>query len=141
MLAQLVLFAAIVFAPARPIAVWPDAARALGLALTAAGSIVLACGMRRLGRALTPFPEPAAGGALVTSGVYGYVRHPIYSGLSLAALGWALAHGDAARLALSAVLFVFFDLKARGEERRLRRAYPEYDAYARRVRRLLPWLY
>ena len=33
------------------------------------------------------------------------------------------------------------DAKARVEERWLSGQYPEYDAYARRVRRFLPWLY
>jgi protein-S-isoprenylcysteine O-methyltransferase Ste14 len=38
-------------------------------------------------------------------------------------------------------LAFFFDAKARHEERWLLRQFPEYDSYARRVRRFIPGLY
>ena len=42
------------------------------------------------GENLTPFPEPLPGARLVESGAYRLVRHPIYGGLILGALGWGL---------------------------------------------------
>jgi protein-S-isoprenylcysteine O-methyltransferase Ste14 len=41
----------------------------------------------------------------------------------------------------TAALLVFFDLKARREERWLEEAYPGYGDYRRRVRKLVPFLY
>jgi len=41
----------------------------------------------RLGGSLTPSPIPRESGELTTSGVYRFVRHPIYSALLLVGLG------------------------------------------------------
>jgi protein-S-isoprenylcysteine O-methyltransferase Ste14 len=115
--------------------------RALGLVILAMGGILGAGGARKLGNNLTPFPKPKEDGQLVTDGVYGLVRHPIYSGLIFGTLGWSLWDGNALRLGLTALLLGFFDLKARHEERWLVAKYPGYVAYRLRVKRLIPWLY
>ena len=83
-------------------------------------------GVLALGRNLTPFPKPIEGGTLVTSGVYGIVRHPIYTGLILGTLGWGVFRSSLLGIALAVLLFVFFDLKSRREERWLAEAYPGY---------------
>jgi protein-S-isoprenylcysteine O-methyltransferase Ste14 len=44
-------------------------------------------------------------------------------------------------LAVSLSLAVFFDAKARREELWLRQQFPDYDRYARQVRRFIPWVY
>ena len=53
-------------------------------------------------------------------------------------LGWALWNGRWTGLLATAVLFAFFDAKARHKERWLVEAFPEYPAYRQRVRRLIP---
>lgn len=113
----------------------------LGLALAGGGGLVLLAGLLALGHALTPFPYPREGSRLVTRGVFGIVRHPIYTGVFLGALGWALAHLSIPGVACSVLLAVFFDRKARREERLLRSRFPEYAAYERRVRRFIPGIY
>ena len=94
-----------------------------------------------LGRSLTPFPRPLPDGQLVTRGAYRFVRHPIYLGVLLCAFGFALASLSPLRLVLSAILFVFFDMKSRREEKWLEQQYPEYEIYKKRVKKLLPWIY
>jgi protein-S-isoprenylcysteine O-methyltransferase Ste14 len=80
---------------------------------------------------------------LITAGVYGRVRHPIYTGM----LGMLLATGLAASLwgGLLAGLLVFWTgtaIRIRSEERLLRAAFgAEYDDYARRVPAVLPGIY
>lgn len=44
-------------------------------------------------------------------------------------------------MAISLVLAVFFDAKARREETWLRQQFPEYANYQLRVRRFLPGIY
>ena len=44
-------------------------------------------------------------------------------------------------LLLPVLLFIFFDLKSRREEQWLREAYPDYPAYQKRVKKLIPWVY
>ncbi len=138
---QMVLFAVILLAPRWPAVTFPLWLRIAGLAILAAGGVFGTGGMLALGRNLTPFPKPLPGGTLVTAGVYGVVRHPIYTGLILGTLGWGVFRSSLLGLALAVVLFVFFDLKSRREERWLIEAYPEYAAYRKRVKKLAPWVY
>ena len=63
----------------------------LGFALTAGGLLLALAALPALGRALTPFTRPRENAQLRTHGIYRWVRHPIYVGLIVAALGWALA--------------------------------------------------
>jgi protein-S-isoprenylcysteine O-methyltransferase Ste14 len=113
----------------------------LGLALTAGGLLLALAGVLALGRALTPFPRPRESARLRTHGIYRWVRHPVYSGLLVGAFGWALAWLSVAGIAYAVALGVFFDRKARREERWLRERFPEYAEYERRVRRFIPGLY
>jgi protein-S-isoprenylcysteine O-methyltransferase Ste14 len=75
---------------------------------------------------------------LVTNGPYGYVRHPIYSGILLAMLGTAI--GASAFLVVPLILSGgYFVYCARREEEIMIAQFPEqYPAYMRRTRMLLP---
>jgi protein-S-isoprenylcysteine O-methyltransferase Ste14 len=110
-------------------------------ALVLAGLAVAGVAGLRLGPALTPLPIPKEGADLVTSGVYRWVRHPIYTGVLLAALGlvvWGASFGHIiGLLGLYAVLFA----KSVGEEKMLASRHPNYQAYAKKTGRLLPKLF
>src|SRR5690606_25181410 len=60
----------------------------VGVLLVLAGRARAGAGLGALGSALTPYPRPRDGAGLVKRGVYRYVRHPVYSGIVLAAFGW-----------------------------------------------------
>jgi protein-S-isoprenylcysteine O-methyltransferase Ste14 len=106
-----------------------------------AGGAVAIRGVRDLGSDLTLFPRPRVGATLVESGAYRYARHPIYSGIVLAGMGWALVAGSVPALLLTAVLLVLFDAKSRREEALLEDQLPDYGAYRRRTRRFVPGIY
>jgi protein-S-isoprenylcysteine O-methyltransferase Ste14 len=112
-----------------------------GWICVALGLLLLSWSALNLGRSLTPFPRPTENGELITSGAYRIVRHPIYLGVLLTCLGFALATASSARLGMTLVLFVFFDMKARREELWLKERYPDYGLYQQRAKRLIPWLY
>ena len=59
----------------------------------------------------------------------------------LASLGWALLWQSVAALGAAVVLGVFFDAKARLEERLLLAKFPGYAAYRGRTWRFVPWVY
>lgn len=111
-----------------------------GVLVVLGGSLVLAS-VVRLGPSLTAVPYPKDDATLVESGPYQIVRHPIYSGLILAALGWGLFVHGWLTIGYALVLFLFFDIKSRREERWLREKYCEYEAYGRRVHKLIPFVY
>jgi protein-S-isoprenylcysteine O-methyltransferase Ste14 len=118
------------------------------LALTLCGALLLViaagCGVAgtvSLGRNLTPFPKPSAGTRLVQTGIYGIIRHPLYTAVFCGAVGWALVWRSWPAQLAALFLAPLFDAKARAEERWLRQQFPEYAHYEQRVRRFVPWIY
>jgi protein-S-isoprenylcysteine O-methyltransferase Ste14 len=111
-----------------------------GLLLLAAAGCGLA-GTVSLGRNLTPFPRPSARTRLVQTGIYGLIRHPLYTAVFCGSVGWALVCQSCPALLAGLALAPLFDAKARHEERWLRQQFPEYADYERRVRRFIPWIY
>jgi protein-S-isoprenylcysteine O-methyltransferase Ste14 len=138
---QAVLMTAVLLAPLL------DGRRGTGLALGVGAATCLTglafggIGSLRLGRNLSPFPKPRDDGALVREGIFSLVRHPIYSGMVLLTLGWSLVWSSLAALIGALVLFAFFDIKARREERWLETNFAEYADYRRKVKKLIPFVY
>ena len=112
-----------------------------GGVLFVAGSLLAAAGAVSLGKNLTPLPQPKENGTLIVTGAYRLVRHPIYSGITFMAVGWGLWRTNWPSIGYGLLLFAFFDIKTRREERLLEGKFPEYAAYRRRVRKLLPFVY
>lgn len=113
----------------------------LGAIVILAGVAVALAGLLRLGSALSanPVPLPAAG--LRTDGVYGVVRHPIYSGILLAALGFTVAVGSWWQVLVTVVLALFFTAKSRWEDAMLADEYGEqWQAWAQRTGAIVPRL-
>ena len=79
--------------------------------------------------------------ALIRSGPYRCVRHPIYSGMLLAFLGMALAFGEWRALLALALVFASLARKSRIEEGFMRETFPEYTEYQRETRALIPFVY
>jgi protein-S-isoprenylcysteine O-methyltransferase Ste14 len=113
----------------------------IGAILVAAGGAFFAAGLRWLGSALTPLPYPKDGSPLVQTGPFALVRHPLYSGGLIASFGIALMISGWLTFVYVAALFALLDVKSRQEERWLAQKFPEYAAYRRRVRKLIPFLY
>jgi protein-S-isoprenylcysteine O-methyltransferase Ste14 len=105
------------------------------------GGLLAAAGFLSLGANLSLLPRPPERGKLVAKGAYRLVRHPIYSGLFFAALGWGVWLRSWPTIGYALILFVVHDLKARREERWLREKFPGYEGYQKRVRRLIPFVY
>jgi len=79
---------------------------------------------------------------VVETGPYGIVRHPIYTGITLASMATAVLRGTAVGWLGVAVMTFGWYIKARLEERFLREQLgaEAYGAYARRVPMLVPFL-
>ncbi len=105
------------------------------------GGFLFVAGIRALGSNLTAVPFPKAKATLVETGPYRFVRHPMYSGAAIAALGWALLVQGWLTLGYAIILFLFFDIKSRREEQWLKEKFSGYAAYQNRVRRLIPFIY
>jgi protein-S-isoprenylcysteine O-methyltransferase Ste14 len=79
---------------------------------------------------------------IVDTGPYGLVRHPIYTGVMVAALATALITATPITLVGAMMVAIGFSMTARIEEGFLRRELgaETYDSYARRVGMLVPRL-
>lgn len=109
-----------------------------GWCLTAVGVVVAIAAFPQLGGALTPLPEPRADAELTTVGLYGLVRHPIYSGVLAMGWGWTLAHPTWLAAAAAAALTALLTFKARYEEGLLGAKFADYADYAARTPRFIP---
>lgn len=114
----------------------------IGIVLIVVGMAMLVLAVFHLGENLSAMPKPREDKhSLVTSGVYGVVRHPIYAGILLAAFGWGIFWGSVWSILVTIVLLIWLDMKSRREEKWLTDQYPEYTAYRARVKKLLPFVY
>lgn len=96
--------------------------------------------VRAFGRHITPSPQPREGIGLVSSGVYRWVRHPMYGAILLSFGGVALMAGSVPGLVVSAMVGAFLHAKSSREERILAIVIPGYDAYRRQVsKRFVPF--
>ena len=104
-------------------------------------SLLASAGALNLGKNLTPLPCPKDDATLVTTGAYRFVRHPIYSGIIFMAFGWSLWVHGWLTIGYAILVFVLLDAKSHREELWLKKKFPEYTAYQKRVRKLIPFLY
>ncbi len=104
-------------------------ARITGVVTLVIGIGIGAWSMVILGKDLTIFPHPVEEATLVDQGPYRLVRHPIYFGVILGAVGLALAFANPAAVIVSLVFIPFFMAKTGFEEDRLVENVPGYRQY------------
>ncbi len=83
--------------------------------------------------------NPTEGG-LVTTGPYRYMRHPIYAAILLFVWTGVAVNASPLGVALGLAATAMLALRIAFEERLVRRRYPEYDDYARRTKRVIPFI-
>ncbi len=141
-LVQIVLLGGIFLAPMFDDGIPPTLlAVPLGLVVGGFGLGIALLAILQLGGNLSIFPRPVDGGSLVQNGVYALARHPIYTGVILASLGYSIVQWSWLAVALTLLLAVFFDRKAAHEEGMLSARYAGYAEYKTRVKKLIPWVY
>lgn len=114
----------------------------LGIALTAAGCTFSSVARLSLGQNWSATATIKQDHELVHSGPYRLVRHPIYTGCLIAALGTAIAFGETRDLLALPIIVVGFWLKLHSEERLLTSKFGDrYAAYRREVRgAIIPYI-
>ncbi len=122
--------------PITPVTTW------VGIGLVALGLGFAIWARAHLGRNWSAFVTVKQGHELVRSGPYEWVRHPIYTGLLLAALGTAIAQGEWRGLCAVVLACAALWRKLRLEERWMREQFGEaYDRYQAEVPALMPSLF
>jgi protein-S-isoprenylcysteine O-methyltransferase Ste14 len=142
---SLVLFAWVFMAYLRSgpntLHVFPAAVQGLGWAMVLLGGLLATVAVLRFGGAgfVGLVPERSTG--LVRSGLHGRMRHPIYSGIILAALGWLLLSFSLSTMLAVGITFLYLPIGIHLEERKLIVVFgEEYRRYRKEVPALIPKL-
>ncbi len=134
-LAGTFILTAVAFVP--PLGSAPTGVLVVASAITALGTIFTAWSLFTLGRCFGLFPEVRG---FVRRGPYRWVRHPVYLGEMVSALGLLLAKPHPAIVALYVAFVGLQYWRTRLEESALVEAFPsEYPAYQASTGRLVPW--
>lgn len=112
-----------------------EAVQVMALSLIFIGTASSTFCLYWLGRS---FSLMATARRLVTTGPYSIVRHPLYVCEALFVVGMIISHFSVLMVSLGAIQFILQYRRATNEEAVLRKTFPEYDEYARRVPMLLP---
>jgi protein-S-isoprenylcysteine O-methyltransferase Ste14 len=119
-----------------------DAARYLGLALYWIGSVIRLTAVFILGRRFSGLVAIQPDHKLETNGLYKHIRHPSYTGLLIATIGWMLVFRSTVGLILTLIMFLFLLNRMDDEEKFLEAEFgDEYRSYRKRTWRLLPFVY
>ena len=119
-----------------------EGVRWLGVLLYAAGGVLRLAPVFVLGRRFSGLVAIQPEHRLVSSGLYGVIRHPSYLGLFVLSLGWGLAFRSGVGVILAVLTLPVVLARIDAEERLLSETFgAEYDAYRARTWRLIPYVY
>ena len=118
------------------------AAGPMGVGLEAAGLGLRAWSMRTLGQSYSRTLRVGRGQHVVDRGPYRFLRHPGYAGSLLFWTGFALTSRSVAVVEMvGGLVGLAYHRRVSAEEALLRRDLPGYEAYSRRTKRLIPFVW
>jgi protein-S-isoprenylcysteine O-methyltransferase Ste14 len=80
-------------------------------------------------------------GGLVTTGPYKFIRHPIYASVLLFVWSGAVGNWSVKNALLGCLVFAGAFMRIVCEESLVRARYPEYQQYAEKTKRLIPYVF
>ena len=102
------------------------------------GVFLIMAALIKLNKNISALPTPVTNAQLITTGVFKFIRHPIYTGIFLSGLGYGLFMEDIGKVLLSLILLLFFDMKSNYEEEKLKEKFPGYTLYQNRTGKFTP---
>ena len=106
----------------------------VGFLLIIISSIAMLIAIKDLGSNLSPFPKPIVNGNLITSGIYRFIRHPMYYSLILISFGFFLTKLSFYHLGLTISLALIIKFKIILEEKYLNKKFKNYFLYTDKVK-------
>jgi protein-S-isoprenylcysteine O-methyltransferase Ste14 len=113
-----------------------------GATITTAGVVIAIAARFFLGRNWSGWVTVKKGHQLIRGGPYAVVRHPIYSGILLGFLGFAIAVGQVRGLVAVVCATLSFRVKSLQEERFMEEEFgDDYREYRKHVKALIPFVW
>ena len=106
----------------------------VGVLIIIIALIILLVAIKDLGRNLSPFPRPINNSNLVTTGIYRFMRHPMYYSLIFISLGIFITKLSIYYLFLSISLGLIIKFKITLEEKYLNNKFKNYSLYKKEVK-------
>ncbi len=106
----------------------------VGVLIITIALIILLFAIKDLGRNLSPFPRPINNSNLVTSGIYRFMRHPMYYSLIFISFGVFILKLSVYYLFLSISLGLIIKFKISLEEQYLKNKFKKYLLYKNEVK-------
>lgn len=113
-------------------------ARLAGALIAASGSALFVMAKLTLGQSYSPCFKSYAPKEIVTNGVYGWIRHPIYTANFLIFLGSFVISGSVVVLGMTVALGLIYRWTALKEERVLSKVFPNYGVYQKQTGMFAP---
>ena len=106
----------------------------LGFLLIIFGLIIMFMAIKDLGSNLSPLPRPLPNANLITSGIYRFMRHPMYFSLILISFGLFITKLSLYQLCLTISLALIIKFKIVLEEKYLNKKFKNYFLYTNKVK-------
>jgi len=106
----------------------------LGILIILIAFIVMLVSIKDLGKNLSPFPRPLNNSNLVTTGIYGFTRHPMYYSLIFISIGVCIIKLSIYYLFLTISLSLIIKFKIALEEKYLMNKFKNYLLYKNEVK-------
>ena len=119
----------------------PDFLNIIFLIASIIGFLIVIVALLQLNKNLSPFPTPKSDSELIQTGLYKYIRHPIYTGIILMTFGYGLYSNSSFKLIISILLLILFYFKSSYEEKMLQNKFSEYSEYKKTTGRFFPKFY
>ena len=111
-------------------------------AVAGVGIVLLVASRLTLGsKSYSPLSRPRKSSVFRESGIYGYIRHPIYLSLMTLGLALLLASPTVPVTITYVLLLLITNIRADLEEGLLEEKYPEYREYKGRTKRYIPLIF
>ena len=106
----------------------------LGFLIIMIALFIMLMAIKDLGRNLSPFPRPITNGNLITSGIYRFIRHPMYYSLILLSFGVFTTKLSIYYLSLTISLALILKFKIILEEQYLNIKFKNYFIYKKKIK-------
>jgi len=110
----------------------------IGMSISGFGIAMFAIARFTLGKNYSPCYDSYIPKSINTKGIYGIIRHPIYTANLLLMLGIFISSGSAIIAFNAIILLLYYTMSAFIEEKAIQKRFPTYATYKNRTGMFLP---